>query len=189
MYLLDDSIADGIGACFNGFSEASEQDVFQKSRTAIDAALRLNPVGGYVVGSAARLAIESAFASVPQCLAVELEKELTLSQTPLAKLFRHRLADETQRRLLEILKKKANDCLDQQRKERGQIAEELRKKEEEFRARQQVLKTLCSNMKSTQQLIDKVCSVLGEDSVECKKQRANALRAAEENRRAGVNCD
>jgi hypothetical protein len=46
---------------FAGFSEPSNQGQFQKERAASEAALKLNPIGGYVKGSPARRALEDAF--------------------------------------------------------------------------------------------------------------------------------
>jgi len=190
MYFLDDSFSDGTYGGLAWFSEPSDADLFQKSKAAIEAALKINPFGGYVAGSAAGRALEDAFVSVPKCSAIDLEKELTLGQTPLAKLFRHRLADATQRRLIDGLKRKRADCLAQQLRERNQLAAELkRKKEEEKRFHEQMTRALCANQEKTERLIDELCRSMGEDAPECKQQRANAAKDREENRRLGFRCN
>src|SRR6266705_4897935 len=85
---------------------------FQQSIQAIEKALKLNPVGGYVKGSAARAELDAAFASVPACDAVKLYRKLRFGTTPLARLFKYRLHPKTFGEMLEILKSKIPECLD-----------------------------------------------------------------------------
>jgi hypothetical protein len=190
MYFLDDSFSDGTYGGLAWFSEPSDADLFQKSKAAIEAALKINPFGGYVAGSAAGKALGDAFESVPKCSAIDLEKELKLGQTPLAKLFGRRLADPTQRRLINGLKRKTADCLAQQLREREQLAAELKRKEDEQRRlHEQVTRALCANQEKTERLIDELCRSMGEGAPECKQQRANAAKDREENRRLGFRCN
>ena len=61
MYFHENSSDQSGHLRFAGFSEPSNQGQFQKSVAAIDAALKLNPVGGYVKGSLPRRKLEESF--------------------------------------------------------------------------------------------------------------------------------
>jgi hypothetical protein len=83
----------------------------QNSLEKIKKALDLNPAGGYVKGSSARSVLDAAFASVPVCLAAKVFIELRFGNSPLARLFKHRLHPKTFREMLDILKMKVQMCL------------------------------------------------------------------------------
>jgi len=83
--------------------------VFLEGETAaaINDALKLNPKGGYVRGSAARRQLDQAITSVPGDSAASIKTQLEKGQDPIGRLFRHRLHPVTQKVLLTILANKA----------------------------------------------------------------------------------
>src|SRR5712691_1476328 len=129
MYLYD-SAADRGDMRLADVPAPSEQELYRKSKAAILAALNLNPAGGYVKGSAAGRALEDIVASVPNCSAPDLVKELLARQTPFANLFHYRMAPETYLRMLEILKNKMTAC-------QIQMSDELKRREEEERRKRE----------------------------------------------------
>jgi hypothetical protein len=82
------------------------QDALDEIKKALD----LNPAGGYVRGSAARSVLDAAFAAVKPCLALEVFKILRFGNSPVARLFKHRLHPKTFREMLEMLKVKIFMC-------------------------------------------------------------------------------
>jgi hypothetical protein len=91
-----------------GFGEPTTP--LQKALDEIKKALDLNPAGGYVRGSAARRVLDAAFGDVKPCLALAVFKELRFGNSPLARLFKHRLHPKTFREMLEMLKTKIFMC-------------------------------------------------------------------------------
>ena len=151
---------------------AEPDDVLlQRSRAAIDAALKRNPVGGYTVGSAARRALEDAFKSVPKAEAVTLQNELNQGQTPLAKLFRYRLHTITQQQMKGILQDKEIQWI-----------QGLRQEQEQIRQR------ACAALKEFEQTVENLCKVSGEDSDSCQKARFDLLAARERMNMQGAKC-
>ena len=78
-----------------------------ETAAAINDALKLNPRGGYVKGSAARRKLDQAITSVPGGSAASIKAQLEKGQDPIARLFRYRLHPVTQRTLLALLANKA----------------------------------------------------------------------------------
>jgi hypothetical protein len=176
MYFRDDLNPRRGNASLGGFAEPSDQQLLQNSRAAIEAALKRNPVGGYVKGSAARQALDDAFDSVPHCLAEQLHDELKLGQSILAKLFNYRLAPPTSATMLDLLKRKAQACVSQQ------IAERRQRELEELRKMQ------CEMLARFDQAVEELCRTNGEDSDRCQKARFDALDSREQARRKGTVC-
>lgn len=145
--------------------------LLQRSRAAIDAALKRNPVGGYTVGTAARRALEDAFKSVPIAEAVTLQNELNKGQTALAKLFQYRLHPRTHQQMKAILQNKE-----------VQWIEGLRREQEEKRQR------ACAAIKEFEKAVENLCKVKGEDSDACQKMRFDLLSAREGMNMRGAKC-
>lgn len=186
MYLSSSSGSESAG--FSGLS-ATDEELLQQSRSAIKAALDLNPVGGYVAGSSAARALEAAFDSVPPCKAPDLAKELSDGQTALARLFGYRLATPTRQRMLDKLIAKANVCLAQQAEERRKLAEEIKRREEQERLRNQAFKQMCDFTRQTELLVEQVCQRVGENSPICRQQRDKLRQMQEDNRKNGIFCN
>lgn len=91
-----------------GFAEPTTP--LQQHLARIKAALDLNPKGGYVRGSAARAALDSAIGDVPICLAPKVFVELRFGNSAVARLFKLRLHPKTFGELLEMLKTKVLMC-------------------------------------------------------------------------------
>ena len=167
---------------FQGLSDdAPDLQQFQKSLTAIRAALELNPRTGYVKGSPPRKQLEEAFESVPRSSALELAQKLLEKEGPLERLFRYRLHAATQQAMLWVLARKAKEFLQQQK-------EELRRMEEEERRRRDLELELCVNLKRDDSLTEEICRRTGESSDQCREFRSKALKTREQFRMAGVRC-
>jgi len=179
----------GAHAGVHGLSaDAPDLRQFQKSLTAIRAALDLNPRMGYVKGSRPRQQLEEAFESVPPCSAPELGQQLKGGGT-LAKLFRYRLATSTQQAMIDILIRKANECLVQNKEQERQLeVKQKRLVEEQKREKQRLLQLLCELSKAKDDLADELCRRTGEDDERCRKLRSDALKAREQDRKDGIRC-
>ena len=129
-------------------------------------------------GSVARRRLEEAFESVPRCSADAVGKRLLDGQTPLDKLFRHRLAGPTRLSMILILVRKAVEC-------RNQLAAQLRRREEEERRQK---RQVCEFLEKQRRLTRDACNQLGQNSNECRALRAEMDEAVEEFRRAGITC-
>ena len=165
-------------ASAQGLSDDTPEQQFRNSFATIKVALELNPRTGYVKGSSARRKLEAAFESVPLCFALDLGQHLVNSQGPLAKLFRNRLHSATQKSMILILVRKANECQQPDR-------EKLRRLEEEQRHRD--LET-CSDLKKIDSLNEEICRLTGESSGQCRNAKSEALKVREQVLRRGVRC-
>jgi hypothetical protein len=153
----------------SGFAEPPQPTLAQ-AKAAIMAALQLNPVGGYIINTPPRQALEAAFALVPPCSALELGMELNRKETPLAKLFQYRLATPTRAAMRNILSKKMDECTS-----KTDLLQEARR-------------TLCPMMKEMETKVAEICRIRGNDSDLCKQDRSQLLALQEKLRRAGINC-
>ena len=159
-----------VQSSLSGLAEPDDV-LLQRSRAAIDAALKRNPVGGYTVGTAARRALEDAFKSVPKAEAVTLHNELNQKQTPLAKLFQLRLHPRTHQQMKAILQDKEAQWIDG-----------LRREQAEKRQR------ACAAIKEFEKAVENLCKVKGEDSDSCQKMRFDLLSARERMNMQGARC-
>jgi hypothetical protein len=75
----------------------------ERSIEAITKALQINPVDGYITGSAARRKLHIAFLSVPLPSALALHDQLSAGTGALGRLFQHRLHRATRKWLLDML--------------------------------------------------------------------------------------
>jgi len=181
MYFLSAPNEGSQQAGLRGFSLGQFADEDQTSRDAILKALQLNPVGGYVRGSAARKQLDDAINSVPVCSALQLAQQLLNGQGSLERLFRYRLDPATQQTLLKILAEKAKVCQQQQK-------DILRRKEEDARTMQEMLQQMCVTLRKEEPLIQELCRRTGEDSEQCRKFRAGVLESREQLRRQRFPC-
>jgi len=172
-------------AGLRGFSQVPAPNEMQKSLDAILKALELNPAGGYVKGTAARRQLEQAFASVPECSALQLGLRLTGTDGPLEKLFRYRLAAPTRIEMLQILVNKAQACQQKKKDELRRRQIQADKDAEEVRRLTQVL---CATSKEIDAAAQEICRRAGEGSATCLTVRAQALAGREQNRAAGIRC-
>ncbi|MEO8134764.1 MAG: hypothetical protein ABI831_12390 [Betaproteobacteria bacterium] len=169
MYLVP-GVNDSPRAAPQGLAQPRDTSDRQQSLDAILKALQLNPVGGYVKGSAARRQLEAAIDSVPRTSALELHDQLGTGTGPLGKLFKYRLHEATQKAMRDILwtkhlaQKKAKEEADLSLK---QACDEARKA---IAKNQAVLKTLES-------AVEKACALSGEDSDQCQEFRFTLLEA------------
>src|SRR5688572_28835443 len=164
---------------FQGLSDdAPDLQQLQKSLATIRAALELNPRTGYVKGSPPRKKLEEAFESVPRSTALELAQKLLEKEGPLERLFRYRLHTDTQRAMLLVLARKAEEFSQQQK-------EELRRMEEAQRRRRDLELELCAILKSQDSLTEELCRRMGEGSDQCRKFRSEALKTREQFRMTG----
>ncbi len=152
------------------FGEPRDTSDTGRSLEAIRKALDLNPMGGYVKGSAARKKLDDALKSVPITSALEIFNQLKNRQDPLGRLFQYRLHDATKPIVLNILWTKH---LEQQR-----VLKEA----------QDVLKRACEDqkiglerarvaIKTLESAVERVCETSGEDSDACQKARFEFLEA------------
>jgi len=154
----------------NRLSEFAEPPppTLAQAKAAIMAALQRNPVGGYIINTEPRRALEAAFASVPPCSALDLAMELNRRETPLAKLFQYRLATPTRAAMRNILSQKMDECISQ------------------TSLRQDARTTLCPMIKRGIADVAEICRITGNDSDNCKRARARELSMQENARR--INC-
>lgn len=152
------------------FGEPRDTSDTGRSLEAIRKALDLNPIGGYVKGSAARKKLDDALKSVPITSALEIFNQLKNRQDPLGRLFQYRLHDATKPIVLNILWAKH---LEQQR-----IHKEV----------QDVVKRLCEDQKTSiesvrialktfESTVERVCQTSGENSDACQEKRFELLEA------------
>ena len=153
-----------------GVGEPRDTSDRGRSIEAIRKALDLNPVGGYVKGSAARKKLDDALKSVPITSALEIFNQLKNGVGPLGRLFQYRLHDATKPIVLNILWAKH---LDQQK-----ILKDA----------QDLLKRACEDQKKTierakvalkdyESAVERVCQTSGENSDACQKARFELLEA------------
>ena len=153
MYFHDNFSDYAENALFAGFSEPRDTGPIG----AIEAALKLDPSGGYVKGTVPRQRLEAAFNSVPINSAAALLAELNQGASPLAKLFHYRLHHATRQTMFDILKAKS----DEQKANLAKSCQDL----------QRLMADSARLVKEYESAVERICKLRGENSDACLKAR------------------
>jgi len=164
MYFNDNFADYGGGSRFAGFSEPRDTGPVGTSVAAIEAALKLDPAGGYVKGTVPRQLLEAAFNAVPLTSASALIDELKQGTGPLARLFRYRLHPATQQAMQGILEKKSSD--QKQEEEKAKLNVKLA-----CDALRKLIEDSSQMVKLLESAVEKICKLNGESSDACLKAR------------------